>query len=135
MRNSKVFATLLIIVFLCPFSSIGKESQRRRRPTGGASKQLAEQGKVLFAAYQCLDCHKLAGKGCIEGVTLDGVGSLRSEAFLRAQLSDPEKHVAQTFPGQSSSMPKPYLSSGEMNAVVAYLKTLTKSQVKSNKKI
>lgn len=129
MGSSKISTILLIIVFLCPISSIGKESRHST-----ASNKLAQQGKVLFAAYQCLDCHKLAGKGCIDGVTLDGIGSLRSEAFLRAQLSDPEKHVSKYFPGQTSLMAKPHLSSGEMNAVIAYLKTLTKVPVKSNSK-
>ena len=93
-------------------------------------KMLIARGKAIFTANQCLDCHRLGGRGCVEGVELDGVGSLRSTAFLTAQLADPEKHVRETLHSDANMMTAPNLSKDEVRAVVAYLKTLT--NVKAN---
>jgi mono/diheme cytochrome c family protein len=89
-----------------------------------AQAALVARGKKLFIANQCLDCHRLAGKGAIEGIGLDGVGDLRTVQFLTAQLEDPEKHVRETLHNNSSMMVVPKFSKEEIRAVVAYLKTL-----------
>ncbi len=105
-------------------------TQSKKLSTGRQNKNLVARGRALFTAYQCLDCHKLAGKGCIDGITLDGVGDLRSVDFLIAQLEDPEEHIARVLPGQTSLMTAPNLSKDEVKAVVAYLKTLKNQKPK-----
>lgn len=89
---------------------------------------LEQRGHRIFLANQCLDCHRIKEKGCVEGISLDGVGKLRSSAFLTAQLADPEKHVSEVlkkYEGDPNLMPSPNLSKDEIKAVVAYLKTLS----------
>lgn len=92
-----------------------------------AHKALVARGKALFAANQCLDCHQVAGKGCVDGISLDGIGKIRTDEFLTEQLKDPEAHVARAlrnFHGETSLMASPNLSKSEIKAVVAYLRTL-----------
>ena len=70
---------------------------------------------------KCKACHSIAGVGgpmAKTGGALDGVGSKRDEAWLRAYLKDPKSKNAQ------SKMPKLTLSDEEWNAIVAYMLTL-----------
>jgi mono/diheme cytochrome c family protein len=109
-----------------PVKKISKQSAAGRR-----QRELALRGKALFAAYQCLDCHKLAGKGCIDGINLDGEGDLRTTSFLKEQLEDPEKHAAKIKPQETSLMTPPNMNRDEVQAVVAYLKTLKSAKRKA----
>lgn len=85
---------------------------------------LEKVGKGLFQENQCLECHSLSGRGCLEGVPLDGIGDRRTVDFLRAQLKDPERHFLSLYHEDAASMPSQNLSNPEINALVAYLQTL-----------
>ncbi len=88
---------------------------------------IVERGKSLFRANQCLDCHSLDHKGNNDGVSLTGIGQRRTTQFLKEHLRDPEAHVAhhaKEFDGDPNMMTPPGLTESEINAVVAYLKSL-----------
>lgn len=116
------------LIFFSIYNSNKSFSQTRSSSQPSKSNfhntKLVMRGAGLFKAYQCLDCHKLAGKGCIDGISLDGEGELRSTAFLTEQLEDPEKHAAKTLNGLPGLMTPPNMSKDEVQAVVAYLKSL-----------
>jgi cytochrome c2 len=85
------------------------------------------QGRSLFNANGCLDCHALNKKGCADGVVLDDVGKRRSKKFLQEHLRNPEEHVKQNksaFQGDPSVMPNPNLSEKEIQLIVDYLVSL-----------
>lgn len=133
MKFSKMFwplaAGLVTFSTSGEYSGLCKAAPKKLRTQTNA--KIIARGKGLFTDNQCLDCHKLAGKGAIEGIELDGVGSIRSTEFLRGQLEDPEKHVKETLHNNSNMMVAPNLSKDEVRAIVAYLKTLKKPPSKS----
>ncbi len=91
----------------------------------------SKRGQALFQANECSACHSINGKGCLEGVALDGIWTRRSEEFLISQLTDPEKHVSshpEIYQGDPNMMPHPHLTPLEVKLVVAYLLTLPKAQ-------
>ena len=122
----------------CWASSKGKPAAKHAAAgTVDRGVNLVRQGKELFEANQCLDCHRLGGKGCADGVVLDGVGQKRTARFLRAQLQDPEEHVARAareFKGEPNLMTAPNLSKPEIDAVVAYLKSMPAVKARPEKK-
>ncbi len=139
MKKRALLTCLITFLFISnQTSSPAREKQvtnSQQRLAARRHEQLVKRGKAIFSAYQCLDCHKLQGKGCIDGITLDGVGDLRSSSFLREQLEDPEKHLAKVRPGESSMMTAPNMNKAEVQAVVAYLKTFkTPAKTKGTKK-
>ncbi len=84
-------------------------------------------GKGLFQANGCLDCHSVGGKGCESGVKLDGIGKRRNRKFLEEQLRDPDSHVQKNkdeFHGDPSLMANPNLTEKEIQLLVDYLQTL-----------
>lgn len=88
---------------------------------------LAFSGSVALADdaaiydKKCKVCHSIAGiagaKGD-KGGPLDGVGSKRDEAWLRAYFADPKSKV------DNAKMPKMNLSSEEWDAMVRYMLSL-----------
>ena len=94
------------------------------RTIGAAVTLLVLTGSVWAAdapaVYdkKCKSCHSIAGVAgpmAKLGGPLDGVGSKRDEAWLRAYLTDPK-----------SKMPKLPLSAEDMDAVVKYMLSLKK---------
>ncbi len=71
---------------------------------------------------KCELCHSIAGAGGLKkdlGGPLDGVGSKRDEAWLRAYFNDPKSKV------DNAKMPKMPLSDAEWTAIVQYMLSLT----------
>lgn len=48
------------------------------------------RGSAVFRKRQCTSCHRALRNGTNMGLSLDGVGSRRSEEWLRRFLADPE---------------------------------------------
>ena len=132
------FLCAIVIAATCCQGSIS-QNYARLRPTEkhelkrspprvkSYRSRLIQRGEQIFQANQCLDCHLVAGKGCAEGVALDGIGQRRTAKFLEEQLADPEAHVARAakeFKGDPNLMTAPNLSKAEIDAVVAYLRGL-----------
>lgn len=128
------YSVALLLLLLVSQQSTVLASDRLHQATRHTGRKQAQQdaslvqrGKAIFASNQCLDCHRVGGHGCIEGVELNGIGKARTEAFLIEQLKDPEAHVAKAlkdFHGQTNLMASPNLNKAEIKAVVAYLRSL-----------
>jgi nitric oxide reductase subunit C len=79
-----------------------------------------EDGKALYDK-KCKLCHAIGddrGAKADLGGKLDGVGSKRDEAWLRAYLTDPKSKI------EGAKMPKMKLSDAEMDALVKYMLSL-----------
>ena len=81
-----------------------------------------KQGRQLFETNKCLLCHKLDGKGGILSVALDGVADRRDAEALARVLRDPATELKDSK--AKVKMPKFPLSDEEVDALVAYLRTL-----------
>jgi nitric oxide reductase subunit C len=80
----------------------------------------AEDAKALYEK-KCKVCHSIAGdagKMADKGGPLDGIGSKRDEAWLRAYFADPKSKIP------DAKMPKVKLTQAEWDALVAYMLTL-----------
>ncbi len=70
---------------------------------------------------KCELCHSIGGAGGLKkdlGGPLDGVGSKRDEAWLRAYFADPKSKI------DGAKMPKLPLSAAEWDEMVAFMLTL-----------
>lgn len=84
-------------------------------------------GKNLYKQYQCFDCHSIAGKGCKDGIGLDGIGSIRTKEFIREHIVDPDKHFdkhPEAFQVDLNLMPPQQLEPAEVASLVEYLFSL-----------
>lgn len=80
----------------------------------------AEDAKALYD-QKCKVCHTLGGEGgkmAEKGGPLDGIGSKRDEAWLRAYFADPKSKIP------DAKMPKLKLTPAEWDVIVAYMLTL-----------
>ena len=89
----------------------------------------AEAGQEIFLDY-CAACHTI-GKGKLVGPDLAGVTSRREESWLKRQIKEPERLIAEKDPivmqllqeADDVPMASLELSDGEVAAVIAYLKS------------
>jgi cytochrome c oxidase subunit 2 len=96
-----------------------------------ASMSPEAKGEKLVKDLGCTGCHSLAGekmagttfKGIFERETAlaDGAKVKADEAYLKESLTNPKAKVVQGF---APTMPPYMLNEEDMNAVVAYLKTV-----------
>jgi len=115
---------VLFLALLVAWHELDKRACAKEKPP---QRSRTVQGKSLFIANGCLDCHTVGKKGCEEGVQLDDVGKRRTREFLKEHLRDPESHVKKNkdaFHGDPSLMPNPNLSEKEVQLIVDYLVTL-----------
>lgn len=77
-------------------------------------------GRRLFRQGECIECHKVRGRGGTTGPDLTYVGTRLREEFIRDWLADPQGFSV------ASEMPPFVAESGEMDEIVAYLKSLVK---------
>ncbi len=81
----------------------------------------ADEGKKVFEAKKCISCHSLGSeKGAMAklGGPLDGVGSKRDAAWLKAYLADPKSKIP------NAKMPKQNLSEKEIDDLTQYMLSL-----------
>jgi len=91
--------------------------------------KLVAKGQALTVKNKCSMCHQLAGKGGKFGKPLDGVVDRLDAAAITKILNDPQKEL----PPQAASvpkMPKVAWEKGDVDAVLAYLKTLKATPAK-----
>ena len=85
-----------------------------------------EAGIKVYAAQKCSICHSIAGEGN-KKLPLDGVGTKLSADQIREWMVDP---VAAAKKAKSTAKPLmrayPKLPKDELDALVAYMKSLTK---------
>ncbi len=113
-----IISAFMVYFFSSSTAEAGSRSQIKTR---------IARGKKLFQVNGCLDCHKVSGKGFVQGVALDNLRRKRTRAFLLAHLRDPEQHVERNkkdFHGDPNLMPNPNLSEKEIKLIVDYLRSL-----------
>lgn len=98
----------------------GGERTRVRDLDAPIRFELAERGREIVVARACLGCHVVGGQGGNVGPSLDDVTDRRSPGFIRNKLANP------TFDNETSMMPNFGLSEEEIEAVLAYLATLSR---------
>jgi cytochrome c2 len=86
-----------------------------------------ERGIAVYKAQKCNLCHLIAGEGKKTGTTLDGVGAKLSDAEIKEWLTHPKDAAAKAKSTKKPVM-KDYskLPAADLDALVAYMKTLTK---------
>lgn len=92
----------------------------------------AERGEELFAAKGCAACHTTDGSASI-GPTMKGLFGRETEMEDGSRITSDEEHIAneirnpneQVVKGFPPVMPQVPLTDDELNALVAYLKTLS----------
>ncbi|MCA0312914.1 MAG: cytochrome c [Candidatus Melainabacteria bacterium] len=89
----------------------------------------SEEGRALFAKYQCSGCHAISGGDSKLGPNLAGIGGHRGRQWLTFRLLSPEEQSKQ-FPeifgsGRAAAlMPHQAISKDEAEKIVDYLFTL-----------
>jgi cytochrome c2 len=84
------------------------------------AEEAGSKGQQVFAAQHCSMCHSIAGKGNTKN-PLDDVGSKMSADDMKKYIANPKSVKADSKMKAYSS-----LSAEDMEALVAYLQTLTK---------
>ena len=88
-----------------------------------------ETGQQIFQS-SCAACHTI-GKGKLVGPDLAGVTSSREESWLKRQIKEPDRLIAENDPiamqllQEANNVPMPPLglSDAEVVAIIAYLKS------------
>jgi putative heme-binding domain-containing protein len=70
---------------------------RSLRPPRGKPGGNFEEGAAIFRAKGCPQCHRIRGEGGRLGPDLSTIGEMRSAAFLRESIIDPNADVRQQF--------------------------------------
>lgn len=93
--------------------------------------KLASAGKKLYATYKCDKCHQIDGRGSKKG-PLDGVGAKLTAADIKKWLTNPADMEAKLekkpkgTDAMSYALKTKSIEPGEVDAIVAYIQTLTK---------
>lgn len=84
-----------------------------------ADPQIIAQGQAFVSQKACLGCHVIGSQGGQLGPSLNGVVKQRGVALVRHKLANP------LFNNPRTTMPNFALTSEQIDAIVAYLNTLT----------
>jgi mono/diheme cytochrome c family protein len=87
-----------------------------------ADPQIIAQGQTFVTEKACIGCHLIGSQGGRLGPSLNGAIERRGAAFVRHKLTNP------SFNNATSTMPNLGLLPGQIDAIVAYLKTLPGGQ-------
>ena len=85
--------------------------------SAGAQGGPAEKGKALVESKKCSLCHKEGG----QGKPMEMLVGTNTDAFLKESISNPKKAL-----GPQVRMPEYKLTDEELQAVVAYLRSIAK---------
>ncbi|MEX0691381.1 MAG: c-type cytochrome [Gemmatimonadales bacterium] len=97
---------------------LADDSTTAQRPLERTSERI-DAGRALVTARACIGCHVIGGVGGAVGPALAGVVQRRGLAFVRQKIANPALGNAATM------MPRFGLTAEEIDAVIAYLETLT----------
>jgi len=79
-------------------------------------------GAALVEKYNCRNCHRIGGEGALVGPQLDGILEYKDPDVIRLWLHNPRAIKGNT------PMPNFHLSDTEIEAIMAYLETISKPQ-------
>ena len=131
----------LVATFIAAFAAVegnGEEGAATGTPTAGPSSpvtDLVQRGQELAQANGCTACHSTTG-GTIVGPTWqnlfgktenleDGSQVVVDEAYIRESILNPRAKIVQGF---QPVMPSFTLSDGDIEALIAYIKSLSEGQ-------
>src|SRR6266478_6463958 len=113
MKGIAAAGSLLFMLF--GLASVGRAGEPAK-----ADAAAIDRGKQVYAAQHCSMCHSIAGKGNPK-TPLDDVGSKMTAEELKKYIVNPKSVKADSKMKAYSS-----LSAEDLDALVAYLGTLTK---------
>ena len=90
-----------------------------------AAQDAKAKGEELFTGQKCTLCHSVGAKGNKKG-PLDGVASKLSAAEIREWITDAKGMTAKTKAARKPEMKAYALPKDDVDALVAYMTTLTK---------
>jgi len=93
--------------------------------TAAAQDAKVTKGQQLFADQKCTLCHSIGDKGNKKG-PLDGVAGKISADEIRSWITDAKGMTAKTKATRKPEMKAYTLPKDDVDALVAYLTTLTK---------
>ncbi len=76
-------------------------------------------GEIVVGKYECRSCHQIDGVGALKGPSLDGITNQLDNVSIRLWLRNPDAIKGNT------AMPNFHLSDSEIEAVLAYLVSLS----------
>lgn len=121
LTKSQARTFFLVGTGLCAIAFVGLTVDTFRRiPAQTGADRITPQvvaGKNVWESKNCMGCHTIFGEGAYYAPELTRVYERRGEAFIRAQLTDPEK----MFPGQRK-MTNYHFVQGDIDALVEFLK-------------
>lgn len=111
-KQKMIVVALLIAAFLCHslylYLSLPVKNYTINEETG--------KGKLVWQQYNCNACHQVYGLGGYLGPDLTNIYSLRGTDYIKAFLNN-----------GTGTMPNFHLTEQEMNALLAYLKSIDAS--------
>jgi len=133
-----LFAIVGVFILLAIIAYIGLESYRLSsnkqlfKANSYEFTELAAKGSQLFRTSRCTSCHRALRNGTNMGLSLDGVGSLRSYDWLYSFLKDPEKtYGAATIDHGATPKEAAYVASmpdEELKAIAMFISELKSEQ-------
>lgn len=113
-----LFSITGVFILLATIGYVGLEVYRLNQPeplfeakTRYDFTEIGHQGSQLFRESRCTACHRALRNGTNMGLSLDGVGSLRTLDWLVGFLAEPEKvYGAKTFDHGSAPKEAAYVA-------------------------
>jgi len=99
---------------------VSRDAPAKAKAPAPEERPLEELGALVFRSQGCLACHNLDLKGGVLAPSLDNVGVRRDAQWLREKILEPHAKLPGTFMPAYAE-----LSETELNALVAFLGTLT----------
>jgi len=137
MKKGEKGILLVTIVVVVAFALINnyRKSQEEGEDKGipfytTASKEVQEKSSILYRALGCRDCHSLWGiRNAMQSVpspSLDGIGSLKDEAWFYAYLSadDPQSILPSRLKAEYQMPSFAHLPEEERRLLAKYLSSL-----------
>lgn len=112
-----LFGAAAVVVAFAPDGSAQGKPSVGSPPSDPYPADLAQRGRTLYVEG-CSTCHGLAAQGTDVAPTLQGVGAQSADFYVRTGRMPLDK------PGDQPLRSHPELTSGEIDAIVAYIGSL-----------
>lgn len=138
-----LFSIVGVFILLATLGYVALEVYRLNKPeplfevrTHYNFSPVGERGSELFRESRCTSCHRALRNGTNMGLSLDGVGSARTLAWLESFLADPEKvYGSRTIDHGDPPKEAAYVSrlpKDERHAIAVFLSELKADQGSSS---
>jgi len=120
-RGTRIFFIAGTAIFTAVFIGLTIDSHRKfgALTHADAITPAVIEGKHVWHAKNCINCHTLLGEGAYFAPDLTKIAQHRGEAYLRQFLKDPAKYYSEERDGRL--MPNLNLSDEQITDVIAFL--------------